>query len=1311
MPSKVMGSLTAVSSMNRKSIQAVAFALGAGALGLVSCGGGGSGGGGGSSPDSRLMRIEFGRLVDIYAYQRVDENKSDRRDTRNRVPVLIDPNVVIGSTIETDALFDAIGGERVDANFRFLPFDVDVGHDRLLILWDNREDGEGERFTSALTRARNSLVEIPASYRDQDTSSRPIPVVPRNAAILLTFSQSLPVGAPFFSANPSAIQLLEFRADPKTSPAQDSFRPLAFRVLPKGNSVIVDTTVIGGEAEAGRTSAGLPTSADNRTANIRLALPVNASRDWQVEPDSIGELNGADSRGGRAVIRDFRSGNAGDGGVGILQDIEAPMVMTDTGMGITAIDREARVLTINKRGSPLAVRARIPFVDGGIDEDTDLPAGPNSVPTEFPLRAGDAVIQVVPDGKGGLTRVRAEILEVLEVGTRIGDLRFKALGLTSTGSDGGELATINVRVASIDVSDGAGNTLSFLANEEPLGKDCTLRTRYYHNVKYSSTSRDPTAVVTDSARINEFMVFEPNTPRVDQNRNPIPRGTKINPTAGVSLRFTEPMDLETVEWANNYVLANDFLRSNGDSTAADLLAEAKPAALSVLVTRLLDADGDGTFLRLLPPIGHYHELGKTEKYRFHMVVGATGPRDLGGNPVDLFDRRLVPVNSFSTSYTLDASKPTNAVGSRLLRFESADEDGSPPGSVDFFGQFQIRGGRMYAAATSRFSRVADAQTLVGDQLNRFDRGECWNPAAEPPATVTPSLGRGALYLTPDMTVTPAPPWQPPMVFFNVGRRTFGGVIEPWNYRGARMQMRYLENDFDLGYRDPSNYLIDLEQMHWSVWTNDPNGVNSIVFDSFDRVTVSAAHSQRRPDIQFVLNVPPMGPPTCDPVCSTFTSHLYPVFEDNVLNGSARVDLVKDRKYEINPNAAFRSKETNTVFLPYQRFERSYTWRDQRLLSWDMATDKAVGLGGADAPNGQPPNLDQTADVDSPWVPSEPADQFPGPTWTGDDGDFLGDERRDLPPITLPLLMDLKVFRSDPSSAGSINHSHIALLGPIWAPPPASPGGYYNQGADPNCMIAWPRTRVWSAGGINNLGNEEYVDPENVTTAKGGWLKDALLGDPQIAQYQHTQPGDDHLHWAQADFVRRVSMVTWGFFDTQKPNQHGLTSGTTGNYPGDWPGVSAPNGLPDFAALGQSQNAAFALTDLVPILDPAPSAQPPGTKLILQFRGAGGFDRSDELYDERDDDTFDGRGNLLNPKYACEAYRYASPNLNGAPRVRANGLTPYVEIDDLDQIRDPVRGTLPRFLNYRLVFENNTAVSPALSPSVRAFGLVYRMTAQ
>jgi hypothetical protein len=461
------------------------------------------------------------------------------------------------------------------------------------------------------------------------------------------------------------------------------------------------------------------------------------------------------------------------------------------------------------------------------------------------------------------------------------------------------------------------------------------------------------------------------------------------------------------------------------------------------------------------------------------------------------------------------------------------------------------------------------------------------------------------------------------------------------------------------------------------------------------------------------------PPTCDLDCASLFSGLSTTFSENVLANSQKVTLLQDVVYKVNPNDAFKTT-TGTTFVPYPRFERSFTWRDSRAVSWSMAENRAIGLGGARQPNGTFPARDRTANVSSPWVEDKFPDMYDQTKYVFDQGDFFGSRALDHDPIALPMMVEFEVFPDDPKNgvASGVNLFHLALVGPTTRGPVPPPylGGYYNSIGAVNQLFAsicggndWPAFRVHISGGVDGLGQEVFVDPANAFTARGGWIKDVGLGDPIEGRWQ-SKPGDGHLHWAHADFVRKVSMATIGFFDTRKPNQHGLDSS---NFTTTWPGLANKAGFPDFDALGSARSVLYSVADLTPIIDPPLAEQPPGTTLLLELRGAETFERA-TVYDRAKNDTLEARGNLLNPNYACDAYRYAMPNAGqnaDTPRVRATGMTPYVDEDRLDTIRSPLTRLLPRYLNARLIFENNTNVTPALSPSLRNLSIVYRMKAQ
>ena len=234
---------------------------------LTGCSGGSSGSGaagtGGGGAEAQLLRVEYGRLTDIYSFRRVDPSRGDRRDSENRSPVLIHREVVIDASIESQPLFDSVGEENLTANFRFLPFDSQTGHDELIILWDDRF--ESARFEQALTFAQANLFEVAASYREQDIQSRPMPVVPRNAALVLTFDRDLDADLSFFAANPAAIQLLELRGDPNVMAPPDALFTLPFRILPQGRKLVIDTTILGNETQSTGNTAAPPSSPPPRS--------------------------------------------------------------------------------------------------------------------------------------------------------------------------------------------------------------------------------------------------------------------------------------------------------------------------------------------------------------------------------------------------------------------------------------------------------------------------------------------------------------------------------------------------------------------------------------------------------------------------------------------------------------------------------------------------------------------------------------------------------------------------------------------------------------------------------------------------------------------------------------------------------------------------------------------------------------------------------------------------------------------------------------------------------------------------------------
>lgn len=1305
-------------AMNRFRVLPTALVLAA----LAACGGSSKVSALGEGGRPELLSVELGRLVDIYSYQRVDPNQGDRRLRVNRRIELVAKNVLVNSGIESQSLFDAAGEVVASANYEFLPFDKTVGHEELVILWDNTPGGpEAASFDSALKSAQSGLTAVPAAFRGQNTLTRPIPIVPRNAAIRLHFSSKIDVTSDFFAVNPSAIQLLEFKGDPAVVAPVDAFRILPYRVIPSGDSIILDTTILGGEAVASSPSAGLPLSSDNVTANIRIAIPSRGTviPSFYVKEDAIADLNDVDSAGRDSVIRDFRSGNLADGTAGRLHEPEAPMIVGAMSMGITAVDTTNNIITLNKRLQFVPVRGRYPFVDGPLNTN-GIPLGPLAAPIQRPLQHGDILTQVVQaeinPGVFESVLLRAEVLENLEIGTSVTDPNIGLATNPPAGDSGqGELIpVVRVRVATVFAGkDSTGTAQRFQANALPNGRDCVLRAPYCEEIPFSGASGN----LTDRGWRNLFLRLEPK---------PALPATDVQPNSSVSIEFTKPMDLDQVDPTANLLITS---RPVSAETFAQQMSDPKRATTRVVPTRLSDLAGDGTVLRLQPPMGFFHRAGIAESYSVHVRLGSAGVSDLAGNPLNIFENPSNPQDSWSVDFSLAPGAAFNNAAWHTYLFEADDEDGTLPGSVDIFGQYRRQNGRLIGASGVRFGRSADQQNL--STISRINRGECWdprNPTGNPPAPATGNSlilpinpvdqannpHPGLLYWQPRMSDTIAPPNVPQVYeYYQIVPQPVGRVIEPMKPQGSRMQMRYIEDDFSLSYRQPSEFGLDVEQLYWSPFNDEV-----VLYDVFDRFSMSLSHSPRRPDEFWFLNFVP-DPPECTLACPSMNSSLSLVFSDNVLPGTQQVPVFEDEIYKINPNEAFRTTE-NVKYVPFPRFDRTYTWRDSRLVTVD-SSGNVIGLGGAQQPGALPPFNDFTANIDSPWIESVPLDTtganpVPDPEFFAsgasiyvmDPADFVGVNQRDHDPIALPLLVDFKMFPDDAANglAAGNNGFQVAMLGPPTYGFPGAAGGYYDR-VGSGCLPAppWPRTRVHASGGFDLItGAPILIDPANQLSAQASVVKDAGLGSPTTALF--TAPaGDGMMNWARADFVRKVSTMTFGFLDTLQPQRALMVDSSSV--------VTPENGIPDLLAVSPT----LRISDLLVQVDPPQARQPAGTSVVVEMRGADNFGNAGLLYNpsfaaggQTPSDAFNTRGNLLNPNYACEAYRYSTANTAaGSARVTAEGLTRYVTEDQLALIRNPATNLLPRYLNLRIVMTNNVDVSPSLSPSLRSMSIVYRVT--
>lgn len=1228
--------------------QGLIAALGCALLfGLASCGGGNAKQTGNAAAKggirATLLTVQYGRVVDVYAWRRVDPGVGDRLTPGARKPVLVEKDVVVSPQVRDEDPFATSA-----ARYRFLPYDPKTGHRELLILFDDQNPSEKDSFNRAIESAKLGLVSVgpynafnPANgFNGKNVA----PLVPRDAAIVLTFDRPLGLDTEFFLSTPSAVQLLTLDGDPSVlSPAQ-AYSAISSRVISKENGkyLIIDPEVTGDEA-TGRSPnpEGLPASLDKKSANIRIALPTSGvvTKKFRLSADNTKSLNSVGVSGEQAVIRDFRSGNDEDVNFGYLPSQERAELVAVKTMGILQVDVPNSRILLNKRFASLVLRGRIPFVDGPLSAADGRPLGRRSVPQGRPFQFGDLIWQDVLSPIGERVRIKAEILINEDIPSKEND---KAL------AQGGGKPTVWVKVSNLEAVDSKGNVVRFQESTLPLGAACKVVTHYHDQVKVGGGTVD----VGDSGRRAEFIEFDPAPPRIDPvTRQLLPPNENLVTDVGVIVRFSKPMILNTIRTSDNVVVAN---RLGG---SIKFIQNNKVGSLSVWPTIKADPDKDATAVRISSSLGFFHQKGKVETYNIHIVSGTKGPRDRSGNELELF----LPEGALgiSSTFKLAKSADDNLVGMITRRFNSVDEDGTKEGSIipDAYGQYQQRDGKLFGLPTTRFSKVVDGQTLPG--VTRGDKGECTVVANGNRNRVAPAPI--ANYMTPTMLVN-----IPPIA---------GGISEPFVPQGSRLQMTYLEDDFQLGNADPFNFELDVEQLNWAPFIGRQPSL--LTFDTFDRVSMVLSTTETRPD--FIAGVAG-NPPRCVIVGGGNTG-LSRIFEDNYLDGAPRVQVVKDRVYKIDPSNAFLSS-TQTTFIPYPKFSKTYTWRDRRIVSYDPVNKKVTGLGGAQKPK-DPQNADITNNVTSPWIPE--ADDLTVTPKTYKDpltgvnnsqaDDFLGTIKEDHHPIALPLLVDFFVFPDDPQNgtAKGANLFQIGYHGPIW-PTRVPPHGFYNG--------PWPRRRAHSTGGIDLQNLETLVDPKNEKVAQGGWLQNAVLGR------FNAPPTDDHVHWAQADFVRKISVATFGYVDLLQPGKNAV------NGPSGWP--KDPVGYPNLLAIGQDlRPAQFSV-----LMEPRPETLPEGTKVTIEFRGSEGFGKDDTLYLPTATETAKSRGNLLNPNYACEQYRYSKG------RVLARGMTPYFK--KIEKLFNNRTGGAPRFLNWRITFVNNVSVTPARVPFVDFLGIVYRV---
>ncbi len=467
----------------------------------------------------------------------------------------------------------------------------------------------------------------------------------------------------------------------------------------------------------------------------------------------------------------------------------------------------------------------------------------------------------------------------------------------------------------------------------------------------------------------------------------------------------------------------------------------------------------------------------------------------------------------------------------------------------------------------------------------------------------------------------------------------GGLQEPFHPRGSRLQAAWREDDLDLSRTDPADMNLDVTGL-WMA----PFRPSAIVKETLDSLTLELSHCDRRPDLR-AMPSPATG--DCVPDPASFHSGLSRTFARNVLDGTRPVRVLDRVSWTLDP-ARLSRDPAGRAWLPLPVFSRSFTWRDQRLrtLTGDLP------LGGCVDPSAP------TADVESPWRGEDSAPSGPG--------FFSGTRPRAFPPVGLPLLADFFVSPDNPSRWGAFsgaNRFRAAFVLPPW---PLPGNGLY---------APYPAFRAHSTAGPDP-DRDPPVDPFLEKKAEGGFEIDGFRGTPRNPR--PTPPTDDHLPWVQVDFLRRVTVVTFGFLDLTRP---GLSAWSG-------PGPERFQWPPSFRP-----------TEFHLFLSPPPSSLPKGTTLRVQWRGTD-FLPHPRAWNPLLGEGVAARGELYNPLYACDAERLSRTG------VLPVSLTPWV--DDPAKLIDPATGRGPRYLCWRIVMESLPGAKPAV-PSLDTLVLGYVMT--
>lgn len=593
---------------------------------------------------------------------------------------------------------------------------------------------------------------------------------------------------------------------------------------------------------------------------------------------------------------------------------------------------------------------------------------------------------------------------------------------------------------------------------------------------------------------------------------------------------------------------------------------------------------------------------------------------------------------------------------------------------DLFGAFVYADGVLQARPTTRARKIADNlnQAPVADQASNLR----WCPE--------PALGE-------------------PQIASNTSTTPFGqGIQNPLNPYGCRLQTVWREIDLSLSRVDPYDFNLDVEQMYWAPFI----GAN-ITFDEFDRVSLFLGHCEFRPE-------PCVGNFSALP---TFPeSGLQPAFQDNYVRNVRPLSTAFESQPAPFPayvDASMTIDSSRTVlepnrinrFLPLPTFRKPYfVYRDETVVEQGGVIQAGSDLeGSAFTPYILSPFLNgQGRRV----VASGTALQFRDAFWnTGINYNLTNTSGQDrstdglCASIALPLMADFWTYCDQASLPAGNGYIATGFNGwQISITVQSAPNPYF---------------RAFSAGhGPGTSAQALCVGPGGSawSSAAGGY---SATGQPL------GQPRDNSFYWIMIDFLKRASVVTAGFLDIYNPHRiQTLADTRLGPYFLTGPTPSLPQ-------------------DVLPVFnydfDPPQSAQPGGTSVVVQFRGAGPVD-PDPWYWRRWYQTPATTAAALqptatnfplDPQKAGDAHiRKFDDRPQGASGARnwwtyfyTKNLTGYVQDPNqlmstsyLLQFANPNDQFTPRtlrYINWRYLMTNNTDANPPVAPNIDTFTFNYR----